>query len=292
MGLPAMAPMALQAGMGLLKGMAGGGGAAAAPAAGGTPFDAAFKPPMPEMNPMMHDLGPKGPSPAAPARLIAGANDPTKTPYDLIKAGGHTNETVQGREIDPAAPAPGPLMGGSPPPTAGLISPPERNPMMHSMDMPKTSAGGGITDIPMMPPNEPAPVAPVQAATNGVKPADESGGLFGKLLPASWRGTIGDLQDKLGDAPGNPLFQTGMGLLASGYDGSNPYSNILKGLGGVQPHQIAGQEADTKSADRAKEQELQALLMKLGLQFGGAGGTGVMTPPPSRQAAGQATLIR
>jgi hypothetical protein len=37
---------------------------------------------------------------------------------------------------------------------------------------------------------------------------------------------LGSLQDKLGDSATNPLFQVAMGLLASGHDGSNPWTTM------------------------------------------------------------------
>lgn len=65
-------------------------------------------------------------------------------------------------------------------------------------------------------------------------------GLFGE----EFGGALGGLQDKLGNTATNPLFQTGMGLLASGYDGSNPYAMIARNLSAIPGHQIAAQGAD------------------------------------------------
>jgi hypothetical protein len=169
---------------------------------------------------------------------------------------------------------------------------PAHNPMMSGpiSDATKTSAGGGLLDMAKTPPAA-SPVAPVQAATADVAPQTQPRGLFGMSLPAGLSNGIGQLQDKLGDASTNPLFQVGMSFLGSGYDGSNPYTAIQKSLGGIQPQQIAGAKADQEAADKAKEAQLEQLLMQLGLKFGsGAGGSTV--PPASRQAAGAATLIR
>ncbi len=251
-----------------------GGGAAAAPAAaGGNPWDAIM---MPEKNPAFHDA--PNPGAKAPmANVIAGANNPNLTPYDLAKRAGQTTQTVQASEVPlgSAPPKPNPMPLAAPGP---LSNGPDRSGPMSVMPKPPSVA--------------PSLTGPVQAATNEAQPApEEPKGLFGKLLPDSIRGPIGTLQDKLGDAAGNPLFQVGMGLLASGYDGSNPWTNIQKSLGGIQPYQIAGMEADIKAQQQQQEQKLQALLAQLGLKYGQPAAA-ANAGPQSRQAAGAASLIR
>jgi hypothetical protein len=94
---------------------------------------------------------------------------------------------------------------------------------------------------------------------------DTGKGLFG----AGVGGALGDLQDRLGDSPTNPLFQVAMGLLSSGYDGSNPYATMNKGLGAIPGLQIAKQasthaeNADARATKKSKQDDEDAALMNL-----------------------------
>lgn len=110
--------------------------------------------------------------------------------------------------------------------------------------------------------------------------SDASGplsGLFGKKV----QGYAGIMKDKLGDAATNPLFQVGLGLLSSGYDGSNPWTQILKNVNGIQAAQIAGQGADlahNKDSREAQQEALQLAYMQALQRMGATASTGVQDP--------------
>lgn len=125
--------------------------------------------------------------------------------------------------------------------------------------------------------------APVQAATNETTPATtETGkGLFAsKMIAPEKSGFLNRLESTLQNSNTNPLLQIGLGLLASGYDGTNPYTMIQKGLGGIQNQQIAGVSSDTsteksrtEATQRAAEQ--QAMLRMIYEMQKQPAGTGV-----------------
>jgi hypothetical protein len=295
------------------------GGAPAAPPAV-SPWDPVKDFPMPQKNPMFHDAPQSGPPPAKPP-MGAGAQvvrDPTQGPApramlasarsgpgsthaktsgppsnrELGERAGYTTETVMGKSV-PVGSSPGaaPIQASS------------------QRAMPKTVSDHMRTAAPASAPPMPAK-----------QPGMADGGLFGKMMagggtpepnmPAPGQkppmpgqasmwdrgvdmvtGGIGQLQDKLGESSTNPLFQTGMGLLASGYDGSNPYSNILTGLGGVQPAMMQQTMADYGIADKDREKKLAEALAAIGLKYQGGGET-EKEPAKSRQAAGSAKVIR
>jgi len=145
---------------------------------------------------------------------------------------------------------------------------PERRPGMR---------GGGLIDQAMPSPGQKPPM-PQQASI-----WDRGVDMF--------KGGIGDLQEKLGESQTNPMFQLGMGLLSSGYDGSNPYKNILAGMGGVQPAMMDQYKTDVGIEDRQKEKELADALAAIGLKYT-QGEKKDEKPARSRQAAGSARVIR
>lgn len=193
-------------------------------------------------------------------------------------------ETVQGKDVtgqnwqptrskvmpeatQNAAPA-SPTSTPSVPSMFGRPPAPERNPAMQP-----TPGGLGFDTS--------APRAPASAQAQGAaKPPT----LFGVELPGIQRG-----QDFLKAAPTNPMLQTSLGLLASGYDGSNPYANIAANLRGIQPHELALRSAaiadsaegrkQKEAADETKDAEIRALMAQMmmgNLRASGAvGGGGV-----------------
>ncbi len=84
------------------------------------------------------------------------------------------------------------------------------------------------------------PQSPVQGllTTTSQTPTDDSSSLFGGI------------NDRISTASKSPLFQGGLGLLAAGYDGSNPYTALQKGIG------ISN--ALNKGGDENKQQALLA----------------------------------
>lgn len=148
-------------------------------------------------------------------------------------------------------------------------------------DVPKSRAG--VTDA-AKPPSpaklaapEMDPEAPVQAFTpqgmpkpemqqgfdtsppsapgkSGAKP--KQGGLFGITIPG-----VGEVNEKLRKSSTNPLFQVGMGLMSSGYDGSNPFTQMNAGMGRIPGLEIAASQegrAQTK-AERDEAERLERL---------------------------------
>jgi hypothetical protein len=107
------------------------------------------------------------------------------------------------------------------------------------------------------------------------------------------KGGLNTAQGKIKGLPTNPMAQTGLALLQSGYDGSNPYANIQKALGGIQPHELALRASnlaqsreDRDAAKDADDQRLAALLQSIGLRYGAP------QPQGLRSSEGQARVIR
>lgn len=225
-------------------------------------------------------------------------------PYALAKRAGYSTDTVYASEVN---------AGDTPP--------------VKTRPSPQAAAPKGLFGE-LDAPDEADETAPIQAATSSARPQtgprslmepddendagedvslDEDGeeetpGLVRRMFGGEAGDFMGTLQDKLGDSSTNPLFQVGMGLLASGYDGSNPYAHMTRGLGAIPGQQIAAQNADLAvNADRragqaqgqkAKEQqqqdELAALLAAIGAKYGAQG---PMTPQ-SAVARGGAKVIK
>jgi hypothetical protein len=170
-------------------------------------------------------------------------------------------ESIPGKELTPGAPMPGmdpkaPIPGGpgARPPMAG---PP-------AGVAPPTAQGAG-----------PATGLLGPSGQGFDTSAPEPRGLFGK------GGFMDALQAKLKDAPTNPLFQMGMGLASSGFDGSNPYAAITKNLGNIPAMQQAAllsqlrvnadnreqSKSEREAADAKNQTELALMLSKIGQQY-------------------------
>ncbi len=166
-------------------------------------------------------------------------------------------------------------------PNAGPSVPP-RNPMFS-----------GPVGTPSAAPQPPQGAQAGQQAAGPAKP----NGLFGINIPG-----IETVQQKFKETPTNPMFQAGMGLLASGYDGSNPYTNVASNLRGIQPHEIALRSMGIKEAEEGREKKKQseiesdAQLRQLIAQMmmSGMGAPGAAGPQGAQaaQAQGQARLVR
>jgi hypothetical protein len=173
------------------------------------------------------------------------------------------------------------------------------DPQSGVTDVQRTAPGeGGVTDIPRSAFDEPAfdedIPAPVRApsAPSAFEPTfdtgqgESDGGPFD-----SFGGGLDYVQDWLGESETNPLFQTGMALLASGYDGSNPFTGMQAGLGGVQEGVRANAASDLEQrkgeagiADAAQQKQLQEALAMIAAMYG--------DQPGSQSSKGQASLIR
>lgn len=108
-----------------------------------------------------------------------------------------------------------------------------------------------------------APASPPGVDLGGAPKPAADGGLFGD--PSSW---LKGIQGKLKGMPTNPLGQVGLGLMASGYDGSNPYTNIQNSLGkipGYEQAAAAASRADSEE-ERKKQEAQQQLQLALMLQ--------------------------
>lgn len=243
--LPMVAPMAQK-----FYGLGGDPGAAASTAAagpGGKLFIDPLPPPSPVRNPMFSGaIDNPEPMRALPALPPADAG-PVETVQGVPMSGGVMQADPRNREALAASPAP-----RAPKSPGGLFASAPRAPDQQA----STPAPAPMRD--------PAPDAKVQPASDA-KP----GGLFDTI-----KGYIGTAQDKLKGAPTNPLFQLGMGLAQAGYDGSNPYAAINKNLTGIQALQLAANqdtraqsESERKAAEALQQQELAALLARVGQQY-------------------------
>jgi hypothetical protein len=165
-------------------------------------------------------------------------------------------------------------------------------------DIPRAAQSGGVTDIPRSAFEEPAydedvpaPV-PAPAAPSAFEPTFDTGQGGSEAGPFdSFGGGLDYVQDWLGESETNPLFQTGMALLASGYDGSNPFTGMQANLGGVQTGLRANATSETESrkaesgiADAGKQAQLQEALAMIAAMYG--------DQPASQSSKGQASLIR
>jgi len=302
MGAPLMQalPLLMTAGR-AVGGMAGRAGAMGGAAGGVSPMTSMFdptaaKPPMPQMNPMFHDAQPPAkpqgmfgaqpvkdqgipPRPALASDRIGPGSTHTKTSgppsnRELGERAGYTTETVQAKTV-PRGSSPAPMEDAAPIQAASASAMPKTvadNVKSAGMPMPERRPG-----MPVPPPGQKPPLP-------------KSSSFFDDSL-SMVKGGIGDLQEKLGESSTNPMFQLGMGLLSSGYDGSNPYKNILAGLGGVQPAMMDQYKTDVGIEDRQKEKELADALAAIGLKYT-QGEKKDEKPARSRQAAGSARVIR
>lgn len=241
--LPMVAPMAQKFyGLGQTPGAAA---SSPAPAPGGKLFGDALPPPSPVRNPMFSGaIDNPEMMRALPAMPPADAG-PVETVQGVPMSGGIMQADPRNRVALAASPAP-----RAPRAPGGLFAQAPRSP---------EGQGGQRAAAP-----DPAPDAKAMPATEA-KP----GGLFDTV-----KGYLGTAQERLKGAPTNPLFQLGMGLAQAGYDGSNPYALINKNLTGIQALQIAANqdnraqsESERKAAEQLQQQELAALLARVGQQY-------------------------
>ena len=316
--------------MGVARMAAGGLGKAQAtnPAPGGSPFDAFLHPEqalqpvpptMPERNPRIaeqaqmqsnrdgmpglmasailgdnspdvwnmgaQDMAGPGSSRAKdlpPVRINLAENKP-RSNEEMMKDQGYQINSVQAQAVPPGSP----------------VTP---------FDAP---AQGGVTDIPRTPPGSsqsksvfdedvPAPAAdaapPAMAASSAFDPQFD-GSNPDSAPQDAFGGGVNAIQDWLEGSPENPLFQTGMALLASGYDGSNPFTGTQAGLNAIP--QLAMQKEKTalerskgeaQMADAAQQKQLQEALAMIASMYGGDQSSG--NSPASQRSKGQAGLIR
>lgn len=271
--------MALQLGA---KAFGGGAAQAApAPAAGPNPLTAGLmgmgqEPPMPERNPMfsgsidnpmLDNLKKQG------ARDVTKAFDSPDTPT--------TTETVQGTAAPNPASSNVGLLSATVQPSPDL---PERNPAFSGSisNPPRIDLGGenisrGSTF------DTSAPKAPTQAASSGF--GDGTGWLKG-------------VSDKLKGVPTNPLAQTSLGLLQSGYDGSNPWAAIAGNLNRIPGMELAAaanaRAQGSYDKKNAEDEDSAAKMAQLLMLMKGSGTSeeeeGRNRPLARRQ--GQAAVVR
>lgn len=186
---------------------------------------------------------------------------------------------------------------------------------------PETIWGKDVTGQGWTPPKAaptPASTAPVQANTMMAQPAEapqpeppvnpmpgmeqgfdtsapKPGGIWGALQGFA-ADPIGKTQKWGKGVPTNPLAQAGLSFLASGYDGSNPYSGMQKSLGGIPATEalIANMNrANKKDKEETGDSEIRALLAQMMLgQYGGAGQPAATPPAKSKQTQNQARMVR
>jgi len=245
--------------------LSGAGGTTPGAAPGGpNPLTAGLLAPPPEQNPQFHTTDQPSLIQAPERNPMMHATPAEQEMMARMHPQAPTVDSVPATELPPGAPPPAPA------PVAG------RAPLT-----PATPPPGLLSAVAAASPTrEPSEEAPLQSSTPEASPATPG------LLSALTSG-LGSIQDRLGDAGENPLFQVGMGLLASGYDPKvNPYLAIQKGLGGVQAGQIAGATADRTAKEAEQQQLVEALLARIGVT--GATGNSVKVPAST---VGQASLI-
>jgi len=215
-----------------------------------------------------------------PVRIDLSSMPRPKSNEELLAAQGFTPNSIQAQ------------------PAANVFDATGELPQGGVTDIPRAAPGGGVTDIPRSAFDEeiPAPV-PAPAAPSAFEPTFDTSGAEEEASPFdSFGGGLDYVQDWLGESETNPLFQTGMALLASGYDGSNPFTNMQAGLGGVQAGYRANAASDLESrkgeasiADAEQQKQLQAMLAEIAALYG-SGSEG--NAPASQRSKGQASLIR
>jgi hypothetical protein len=240
---------------------------------------------MPTKNPLFHDQaggmgeaarGMFSPKPAGPDIMAELADKPLRGGQDMPKPSGGAKpidnnqrtldqgwdvETVYGTELQ---------SGSQGAPYGDLTEVPKNRAGVTDAAKPKPS---------VLPPVEASSEAPFQASTPMATPKlddpvfdtaapskpgaqNKQGGLFGITIPG-----VGEVNQALRKTPTNPLFQVGMGLLSSGYDGSNPFTQMNQGIGKIPGLEIAGNQdkraqstADEKASEAAELREIMALL--------------------------------
>ena len=284
-GVDPMTMMAVSTGAKML-GSAMGGGAQAAPAAGGVnPMTAGLigmAPPVPEKNPAFHpdQAGGLG-GPAAvikdrpelqglfdqlqpkPEGAAAGMFERTPDAVNSFDSKPWTKETVYGQPASTAAAA-APRAPAQPVTTEDVAT-----------DGPFQAAAD---DAQLPPPPQAAAsgwgqgydkTAPAKPGQSGRTPEGGASGLFDGF--SAWAKGV----------PTNPMSQIGLSLLASGYDGTNPYSGMQTSLGNIPRLELAmrsgriaqaaadrAEKSDARSeAERAREAELGALIAAMAAEY-------------------------
>lgn len=187
---------------------------------------------------------------------------PVRDNNTIARENGYDVETIYGTELQ---------SGGNGAPYGDLSDTPKSRSGVTEMAKPSPAK--------LVPPFEASTEEPVQAATTQAAPRlDEpafdmsapsapaakkaTGGLFGITIPG-----VGELNEKLRGSAQNPLFQIGMGLLSSGYDGSNPFTQMNAGMGRIPGLDIAGNQdrrAQSKAdEDAAEAEELRQIMAAL-----------------------------
>jgi hypothetical protein len=204
---------------------------------------------------------------------------------------------VKTQRIDPKTGGVFPADVVSSPPSSGPVQ--ANTPMAQSERPWKTETVQGVPmqgGIMMADQSGPASLpAPPKPSLFSEQPFDTTAPKPG-VSASPFGGMFDAVQGKLKALPTNPMGQVGLSLLASGYDGSNPYAAIQRSLGGIQPHELALRASnitqsreDRDAAKAADDQRLAMLLQSIGLRYSGnpQSQAGSM-----RQAEGQARVIR
>ncbi len=303
------APMitALTAAPKLMGAMSGGGGAQ--PAAGGqvNPFTSgllgnafdpnAALPPTPQQQGVMDQTPglmatelikrsyPKGRAPSADAFSDLDAPGPATPAKDLTQ-GPNNTQMIRDQGFDKVTSVTGQPANGNPmaarhSPAGGVFDQPKS---VKTQTIPSAfedvteiakAPSGGETSIPRSPAANQQPTAmsssPVTAFDEPIPGEDDSDAFGSKAVTG--------VSDWLKGSPTNPLFQTGMGLLASGYDGSNPFSQVnanLQGMSGEGRKQAQEQRAmeahQQKLSEQGREAELQKMLALIAGSYDENGG--------------------
>jgi len=296
--LPAAASMAPKV-MGLFGGGQQTGGGGAAPAAMQNPFAGIVEPqqpvpPPPAKNPAFHNV-------------FDSAAQPPSSPASVSKR----------PALDSDMFGPGSTHAKSPMPDDAIMVADERKMTPEAFADVEDAAGVGLNTTSSTPYTTIAKSTPVPDKTEAIEPFQTStqptptpvqtaqkqsgteGGMFGDAF-SSIKQFTGDLQEKLKASQTNPLFQTGMGLLAAGYDDSiNPYAAINTNLAGIQPAMIAQQNAEAEQrksqaaiaeAEREKKAR-EAAMALIGMKYKPRD-KDEGSEPKSQQTRGRATVIR
>lgn len=282
--------------------------------AGAVPPMPGAKPPIPQRNELFGGPDALGNEPGAPG----------PDPWAREKAAGFKIDSSTGTRVGPAAGVPddptrNPLFGGAidepgakGKPKATRIDLKDKfggATLAAEAEVPDDAAVSAATAdaVPAeVPPEEdlaedpPVKVDPPSADKDGnLEEEDDATSTGPGLFGGSTSDFLGNLQDKLGDSATNPLFQVAMGLLASGYDGSNPYTTMNKGLQGVPQVQLAQQAGQTaesaagraaaKAEKELREEETQARIAE---QLAALAGKMQTQQPQKNIARGGAKVIK
>lgn len=83
------------------------------------------------------------------------------------------------------------------------------------------------------------------------------------------------LDDRLRQSAQSPMFNMGLGLLGSRYDGSNPFTNMMSGLSSSIKEKAGADERDRMAQERRrmeKHREQMANIIRSVYQYGAAPG--------------------